>query len=288
MRNSDYALLIFATVAVLATPVTALPQAAKSESVRALMQLARMQVQQGNQPAALDSLRKARTLAPNSEEVLSAFAQIAMNARAITPAVLALESLVWMCPDVAQYQHMLGIALMHAGDMPAALDALRRAETLEPNRPSTLLALGAVLNDRNQYGDAQAVLMRALDLEADNLEATVALAEAEEAQGDLAASETRIRRVLDRSPAHSGAQLVLGMVLLKQERYAEARDMLQKSITANPRSPKAHYQISLAYARLGDEANAKKHQELYKQRLRETEQRLRELRARTGAAESAR
>ena len=55
-----------------------------------------------------------------------------------------------MCPDVAPYQHMLGVALMHAGDMPAALDALRRAETLEPNRASTLLALGAVLNARKQ------------------------------------------------------------------------------------------------------------------------------------------
>jgi cytochrome c-type biogenesis protein CcmH/NrfG len=263
-------------------------QPAKPESVRALMQLARTQIQQGNQSAALDSLRKARTLAPNSEEVLSAFAQVALNARAITPAVLTLESLVRMCPDVAPYQHMLGVALMHAGDMPAALDALRHAETLEPNRPSTLLALGAVLNARNQYADAQTVLSRALDLEPENLEVAAALAEAEEAQGDAPAAEARARRVLDKSPAHSGALLVMGMVRLKQERYADARDTLEKSIAANPGSPKAHYQISLAYARLGDDVNAKKHQELYKQRLRETEERLRELRAQTGQAEPVR
>jgi protein O-GlcNAc transferase len=262
---------------------TGFAQPAKPESVRELMQAARTQIQQGNQPAALESLRKARTLAPNSEEVLSAYAQVALNARAITPAVLALESLVRMCPDVAPYQHMLGVALMHAGDMPAALDALQRAETLEPNRPSTLLALGAVLNSRNQYADAQAVLSRALDIEPDNLEVAAALAEAEEAQGAVQAAEARAGRVLEKSPAHSSALLVMGMVRLKQERYTEARDTLEKSIAANPGSPKAHYQISLAYARLGDDANAKKHQELYKRRLRETEERLRELRAQTGA-----
>jgi tetratricopeptide (TPR) repeat protein len=247
------------------------------------MQLARAQIQEGKQTAALESLGKARTLAPNSEEVLNAFAQVALTARAITPAVLTLESLVRMCPEVAPYQHMLGVALMHAGDMPAALDALQRAETLEPNRPSTLLALGAVLNARNQYADAQAVLSRALDLEPENVEVAAALAEAEEAQGDVSAAEARARRVLETSPAHSGALLVIGMVRLKQERYPEARDMLEKSLAANPGSPKAHYQISLAYARLGDDVNAKKHQELYKQRLRETEDRLRDLRAQTGA-----
>lgn len=272
-----------ATVTLILVAAGAAAQTPGRQSVRALMQLARTQVQEGKAPAALDSLRKARALAPNSEEVLSAFAQVALTARAVTPAVLTLESLVRMCPDVAPYQHMLGVALMHAGDMPAALDALGRAETLEPNRASTLLALGAVLNARNQYADAQAVLSRALDLEPDNLEAAAALAEAEEAQGNLTGADARARRVLDRSPAHPGALLVAGMVRLKQDRYADARDALEKSIAANPGSPKAHYQLSLAYARLGDDVNAKKHQDLYKARLRETEERLRDLRAQSGA-----
>lgn len=271
-----------------ASPHEALGQKSGTQSVRALMQTARTQVQDGNPVAALESLRQARVLAPNSEEVLSAFAQVALSARAITPAVLTLESLARMCPDVAQYHHMLGVALMHAGDMLAALDALRRAETLEPNRASTLIALGATLNARNQYADAQAVLTRALDFEPGNLEAAAALAEAEEALGQLEAADARAKRVLDQTPDHAGANLVAGMVRLKQGRYAEARDALDKSVAANPGSPKGHYQLSLAYARLGDDVNAKKHQDLYKQRLREAEERLRDLRAQTGAPEPVR
>jgi tetratricopeptide (TPR) repeat protein len=263
-------------------------QPAKSESVRALMQLARSQVQEGNPTAALDSLRKARMLAPNSEEVLSAFAQVSLAARAITPAILTLESLVRICPTVAQYHHMLGVALLQASDIPAALDSLRQAETLEPNRAPTLVALGVALNARNAYADAKDVLSRALELEPENIDATAALAEAEEALGEVESADTRARRVLERASAHAGANLVVGMVRLKQGRYAEARDALEKAVAANPTSSKVHYQLSLAYARLGDDVNARKHHDLYRQRMREAEDRLRELRAQTGVPGPAR
>lgn len=272
----------------LVLPVAAPAQPAKSESVRALMQLARTQVQEGNQPAALESLRKARMQAPNSEEVLSAFAQVSLAARAITPAILTLESLVRMCPTVGQYHHMLGVALLQAGDIPAALDSLRQAETLEPNRASTLVALGVALNARSSYSDAKDVLTRALALEPDHLEAEAALAEAEAALGDLDAAEARANRVLARSNAHAVARLVVGMVRLKRERYEEARDALKQAVEANPMSPKGHYQLSLAYARLGDDVNSTKHQELYRQRMREAEERLKDLRAQSGAPDPVR
>jgi tetratricopeptide (TPR) repeat protein len=247
------------------------------------MQLARTQIQEGNRPAALDSLRKARALAPNSEEVLTAFAQVSLAASAITPAILTLESLVRMCPSVASYHHMLGVALIQAGDIPAALDALRQAEVLEPNRTSTLVALGVALNARSSYSDAKDVLGRALELEPDYIEAEGALAEAEAALGDLEAADARAQRVLARSPGHAVATLVIGMVRLKQNRYEEARDALSQVVDANPMSPKGHYQLSLAYARLGDHVNSKKYQDLYQQRMREAEERLKELRAQSGA-----
>ena len=37
----------------------------------------------------------------------------------------------------------------------------------------------------------------------------------------------------------------------------------------NPTSPKAHYQLSLVYARLGDEASSEKHREVYQKMMRE-------------------
>ena len=118
------------------------------QSVGALLQLARLQTGEGDSSGAMTSLLAARGLAPNSEEVLSALAQVALAARLPVPAAGALDALTRMCPDVAQYQYLFGVAMMTAGDMVRATDALQAADRLEPNRALTLTALGLALNSR--------------------------------------------------------------------------------------------------------------------------------------------
>jgi hypothetical protein len=46
---------------------------------------------------------------------------------------------------------------------------------------------------------------------------------------------------------------------------------LTKAIVADPRSPKPEYQLSLVFARLGDEARSQEHVKLYQQKLRQME-----------------
>jgi tetratricopeptide (TPR) repeat protein len=238
-------------------------------------------MQSGDAPGALESLRSARARAPNSEEVLSAFAQVALAARMLVPAITTLDALTRMCPTVAQYHYVLGVALMQAGDMPAAVESLQQADKLEPDRALTLIAFGLAQNSRKQYADARRALAQALDLEPENIDALAALAEADAGVGELARAEDEARRVLARSNGHATANLVMGIVLMKREQYADARDALNKAIAADPSSSPAYYQLSLAYARLGDEANAQKYVELYQQKLRETEERIKSLRAAT-------
>jgi len=81
--------------------------------------------------------------------------------------------------------------------------------------------------------------------------------------------------------------LVLGLVRMKLERYAEAREALERAVAGDPGSPKAHYQLSLACARLGDEAGARKHVELYQAKLKEIEERVNQIRTATGLAAGA-
>jgi tetratricopeptide (TPR) repeat protein len=275
-------------VLVIALAAALSAQTDRPQSVRALMETARTQMRDGNASGALESLRQARAIAPNSEEVLSALAQVSLTARAITPAILTLESLVRICPTVAQHHHMLGVALIQASDLPAAVDSLRQAEQLDPGRGSTILALGVALNAQNNYSDARAALARAVELEPENMDGQAALAEAEEALGELDAAERRAGRVLAASKDHAAANLVLGMIRLKQGRHEEARDALLNAVMLNPTSPKAHYQLSLVYARLGDEASSEKHREVYQKMMREAEDRLRELRSQRGAPAPAR
>jgi protein O-GlcNAc transferase len=250
-------------------------------SVSALLQLARLQSGDGDAAGALDSLQKARALAPNSEEVLSALAQVALAARLPVPAAGALDALTRMCPDTAQYHYLFGVALMTAGDTVRATDALQQADRLEPDRPLTLAALGLAFNNRKQSADAKAVLTRSLELDPDKPETLAALAEADAALGDLAAAEQHARRALDAAPADPTALLVIGMVRLQQSRYEDARAALVKAAAADPQSAKADYQLSLVYARLGDAANAERSLESYRRKLAEQNERVKAMRGGT-------
>jgi type IV pilus assembly protein PilF len=183
---------------------------------------------------------------------------------------------------VAQYHYLLGVALMQIGDMGLAVDSLKAAERLEPDRVLTLIALGLALNARKLYADARPFLLRALELEPESAEASAALAESDEGVGDLQSADTHARRALARSMMNSTANLVLGLLSMKQERYRDAREAFEKVVAADPSSSRAHYQLSLACARLGDDACAQQQVETYKQMLRETEERVKQLRMQTG------
>ena len=251
-------------------------------SVTALLQLARLQSGDGDAAGALDSLQKARLLAPNSEEVLSAIAQLALAARLPVPAAGALDALTRMCPDVAQYQYLFGVALMGAGDAVRATEALQAADRLEPDRPLTLAAIGLALNNRKQFADARPVLTRSLELDPEKPETMSALAEAEASLGDLKGAEQHARRALESAPSDATAHLVIGMVRLQESRYEEARDALVKAAAADPQSPKADYQLSLVYARLGDTASAERSLASYRRKLAEQNERVKAMR--TGAS----
>ena len=256
------------------------------QSVRALLQLARLQAGGGDRSAAIQTLRRASALAPSSEDVLSGFAQLSLAAGAVTPAAVALQSLTRMCPTVAQYHYLLGVSLMLAGDMVAAYESLGQADRLEPDRAQTLIALGLALNSRKMFAEARPYLLRGLDLEPDNIDAVAALAETEEGLGNLDQAEALASRVLARSGDHANGNLVMGLVLMERGRYAEAREAFARTAAAQPNLPKAFYQLSLAYARLGDEANAQKYQELFRESQRRMEERLNEIRTETGMSGS--
>jgi tetratricopeptide (TPR) repeat protein len=251
----------------------------KFRSVHAYLALARLEVRARQLQAAMTTLGKARALAPNSEEVLDAFSQLALTVKQPMPAVIALQALTRMCPAVAPYHYRLGVGLMAIGDMPGAADALAEADRLEPERPLTLLALGLARINRKEFADAKIALTRSLDLDPESAEAIAALAEAEAGLGEYDAAAARAGAALERAPGSATAHLVMGLVKMERRDYAGARDALLKAAAADPESAKAIYQLSLVYARLGEDATAAKYVEQYQAKLREQAERIRELRA---------
>ncbi len=273
MKNFGLALLLLAASS---GAQTASPGA---KSVKALLQLARTQFEQKNAAGALQSLRRARAIAPNSEEVLLAFAEAALAAGAPLEAATALHALVRISPTVAQYHYQQGVTLFRLGDTAAAVASLREAERLEPGQAAFLAALGSALNRQGLYAESKALLLRASSLDPDSADTIAALAEAEAGLGERDAAESHAERALVLASTHPTANLVLAGVRLEQERYAEARDALLK---ADPDLPVVHEQLSRAYTRLNDPVRAQLQQGLSRQKTKQREDRVQEVRRLTG------
>jgi tetratricopeptide (TPR) repeat protein len=254
------------------------------QSVRALLQLARLQAEGKDEAAAFASLERARALAPSSEDVLSAHAELSVAAHRPLAAIHDLEALTRMCPTVAQYQHRLGTALLEVGDAAGAAGWLREAPRPDPAPAATLLALGRALNEQKLYAEARAHLLRSLEREPESAAAAAALAESQVGLGELGEAEVQAQRALARSGDDATANLVLGLVRMKQGRDDEARAALLKAAAAEPASPTPHGSLSLLYARLGDAASARKHREMHERLAQQMEERVNRMRTETGLA----
>lgn len=252
------------------------------DSVQARLELARLDARRGAHAEALQTLRQALERAPNAEQLLSAFARLSLAAREPVPAIRALEALTRMHPAVSDHAHLLGVARLQIAENEGAVEALEQALELEPDRVTTMTALGLAFNNQKRFEEAAVALRRALELEPQSPEALAALAEAEEGLGELESAEGHALRALAQNPDHVVANLVIGKVRMSQRRYEEARDTLTRAVTADPTSAKAQYQLSLAYARLGDPERSRRHLELYRAAQKQAEEYLIELRTQAG------
>jgi tetratricopeptide (TPR) repeat protein len=251
-------------------------------SVRALLQLAKLQARQGQSQRAAETVQRAAAIAPNSEAVLVARAKVSLAVQAPVLAIQALESLGRMQLTAAEPSYLLGVARLQIGDMPGATEALEQSLELEPRFPLALIALGTALSAQKRFEEAREVAQKSLRLAPESAEALAVLAEAEEGLGDVAAAEEHAAQALARDPENAGALVALGRIRMTQGRYEEARDAFLEAVASEPEMAKAHYQLSLAYARLGDRDSSGKHVEIYRRIREENDRRLLELRTSVG------
>ncbi|MCG8454940.1 MAG: tetratricopeptide repeat protein, partial [Holophagales bacterium] len=216
--------------------------AERFDSVRALLEWARLATDRGDLPTALTVLRRALGRAPASEAVLGAFARTSLRSNLPVPAIQVLEPLHRMHPTVAEYPYLLGVARLQVADLDRAITSLDESIRIDPERPLPWIALGIAYNKRSRHGEAAEVLLRALRLAPENPEALAALAEAEEGRGRRGQAEMLAGRVprstLEASvPTRASAHRVLGSVALKRGEPTTAREALDQAVALEPSSP---------------------------------------------------
>jgi tetratricopeptide (TPR) repeat protein len=167
-------------------------------------------------------------------------------------ALNAVRGAVALAPENFDAQFTLGRALYGAGDLANAVIAFRKAIIIRPQDLQARFFLATVLEGAGQYDQAReayADLIRiqprqaeghlglgALLLkQADNAEEGISeLAQAVKLKGDL-----------------YEARVALGRALIKVGRADQALEHLDRAAQLAPENPEPHYQLAIAYRRLG-------------------------------------
>jgi Flp pilus assembly protein TadD len=178
---------------------------------RALANLSMIAEDEGHHEVAVELLRRALRVAPETAEYHLNLGASYGKLRHDAEAVAAFESATRLRPEWAQAQFNLGQALANLGADARALAALKRAAELKPDNASIQRGLAGALA---RSGD----LPQALD----HWERAVALAPT---------SENQIER---------------GTVLRRMGLFVEAIEVLNLALTANRENPVAHAELAAA------------------------------------------
>jgi tetratricopeptide (TPR) repeat protein len=171
---------------------------------------------QDNYTAALPLLWEAAGLAPHDADIQNRLGEALQRIGALDAAVDAYRQALSDRPAFRKASNNLILALVAAGNGPAAVERARVLVAAKPNDPDRLFTLGLAL-----------------------------------AEQDVGGAIKTFRRVLELAPRHVLARYNLALVLRRADRLAEALDELGHALAIEPR-PEIHYTLGVIYWHQGD------------------------------------
>lgn len=157
---------------------------------------------------------------------------------------VALQESLRLDPGNTSVQANLASALLGEGRAGEAIAILRRAIAAQPGDAALHNNLGNALRASGDDAGAREAYRAALARVPDDFNATLNLAATELALGAVVDAEMRLRAVLARQP-HPQALLLLGNVLHRQQRYAQAQAAFEQGAQLAPQAAQFPYQAGL-------------------------------------------
>jgi len=166
--------------------------------------------------------------------------------------IAAFEEAIRLRADDAESFNAIGLVYVQTGDDEKAAAVFRKAIALQPEYADAHQNLGAVLASTDN-SEAVRELERALKLQPGMAKAQYNLALAYEAspQDGAARAVALIRDLLSAEPEYPRAEFVLGRLLLRTGKVAEAVQHLELAVRQDQGFGEAHYQYGLALSRAG-------------------------------------
>jgi Flp pilus assembly protein TadD len=181
-------------------------------------------------------------------------------------AIEALRRASDLAPESFDALFALGRALYGASDLAAAALTFRRAILLRPQDPQARFFLATTLESSGNNAEARETYRELIRLDAGNAEGHLGL-------GALlvkldANSKEGISELLEAVKLKDNlyeARIVLGRAFIKAGRHAEALNHLTRAAQLAPDNPEPHYQLAIAYRRLGRPENAQREADIVKE-----------------------
>jgi tetratricopeptide (TPR) repeat protein len=165
--------------------------------------------------------------------------------------VKALQEAARIAPRHFDAQLSLGRQLFGMGDDSAAIRAFQTAKTLQPNNAQVLFFLATALERAGEIQPALATYRELTVLRPDSYEGHLGLGALLLKRSELDEGRRELERALEINPNLYEAQVALGRALIIGGRPSDSIAHLQKAAELAPNNPEPHYQLSLAYRRLG-------------------------------------
>jgi tetratricopeptide (TPR) repeat protein len=146
--------------------------------------------------------------------------------------------------------------LLNDGKLTTALPMLWTLVQNDPSDADNLYHLGVVYSELRQFSKASETLERLVDLAPDHVHGLTALGVAEINSGNLLIAEEWLRKATKIDPKNQWALRNLGACLMKQDRHADASQILSLCLAEAPKDIAAMVGLAEAQQALGDSSTA--------------------------------
>jgi tetratricopeptide (TPR) repeat protein len=156
-----------------------------------------------------------------------------------------------------------GIGLLLQGDLKGAEAAFQKVTEIDPKNPDGWVNIGRAAVQEGDMDRARTVLEKAIALSPDLARAHYFYSRVLRSDGNYEGTANELRRVLAQYPRDRVALNDYGRVLFLQRKFQDAVTALNQVLAIDPEDLQAHYSLMLCYRGLGDETQARDHEQRY-------------------------
>jgi tetratricopeptide (TPR) repeat protein len=163
--------------------------------------------------------------------------------------------------DEARLQ--LAIAFCSSSSFTRAQEQLGQLYGKSPAMPQVNYYLGMVLLEAKKHDEARRHFESELKIDPASYPSMAELAYLDYTRGDNDKCRQRLQRAAALNPRFPDTNYVYGLLYNRLGKYDLAVKSLESAVHENPKHIKAQFQLSIAYRRIGNEAKAKEHADIY-------------------------